>query len=84
MAIRPFKGVMPNLGEGVYVDPLASVIGQVTMGQDCSVWPSASIRGDILPIVIGLILMRGPRAAYAIPQGLQVTLKESFTVIEAP
>jgi len=52
-AIRPFGGVTPTLGARVYVDPAATVIGQVTLGDDASVWPGAVIRGDMHTIAIG-------------------------------
>ncbi len=51
--IRPFGGVTPTLGARVYVDPAATVIGQVTLGDDASVWPGAVIRGDMHTIAIG-------------------------------
>ena len=51
--IRPFEGILPKLGDGVYVDEQSSVIGDVTMGQDGSVWPMAVVRGDVNRIVIG-------------------------------
>ena len=51
--IRPFNGHQPSLGARVYVDPAATVIGQVTLGDDCSVWPGAVIRGDMHSIAIG-------------------------------
>lgn len=51
--IRPFGGVTPTRGERVYVDPAATVIGQVTLGDDASVWPGAVIRGDMHTITIG-------------------------------
>lgn len=53
MAIRPYKSISPKLAEGVYVDEQASVIGDVTMGKDCSVWPMVVIRGDVNIIIIG-------------------------------
>jgi carbonic anhydrase/acetyltransferase-like protein (isoleucine patch superfamily) len=51
--IRPWKGILPTLGERVYVDPAAAVIGQVTLGDDTSVWPMAVIRGDVNVIRVG-------------------------------
>ena len=53
MAIRPYKNISPKLAGGVYVDEQASVIGDVTMGVDCSVWPMAVLRGDVNTITIG-------------------------------
>lgn len=51
--IRPFKGIVPRLGARVYVDPAATVIGDVELGDDVSVWPGAVLRGDVHHIRIG-------------------------------
>ncbi len=51
--VRKFKTHSPELGEGVYIDPDATVIGMVILGDDVSVWPGAVIRGDMEPISIG-------------------------------
>ena len=53
MAIRPYKNILPGLGPRVYVDERATVIGDVELGEDCSVWPMAVIRGDVNRIRIG-------------------------------
>ena len=53
MNLRSWRGVMPQLGERVYVDIAAVVIGQVVIGDDSSVWPCAVVRGDVAPIRIG-------------------------------
>jgi carbonic anhydrase/acetyltransferase-like protein (isoleucine patch superfamily) len=53
MAIRTYQGTTPILGERVYVDPEATVIGRVTLGDDTSVWPTAVVRGDVHSITIG-------------------------------
>lgn len=52
-AIRPWKGITPTLGERVYVDPTSLVLGDVTLGDDSSVWPMAVVRGDMHRIRIG-------------------------------
>ncbi len=51
--IRPYKGVLPKLGERVYIDPAAVVIGEVELADDVSVWPGAVIRGDMHYIRVG-------------------------------
>ncbi|MBT5293605.1 MAG: gamma carbonic anhydrase family protein [Cellvibrionales bacterium] len=53
MNIRTFQNIMPELGNAVYVDESAVVIGDVVLGDDCSVWPQAVIRGDMHHIRIG-------------------------------
>ncbi len=53
MAIRPYKEIHPKLGTRVYVDESAVVIGDVQLGEDASVWPMCSIRGDVNHIRLG-------------------------------
>ena len=53
MAVRTYQGIAPTLGERVYVDPAAVIIGRVSLGDDSSVWPMAVIRGDVHTITIG-------------------------------
>ncbi|MDH4133992.1 MAG: gamma carbonic anhydrase family protein [Gammaproteobacteria bacterium] len=53
MAIRPYKEALPQLGARVYVDESAAVIGDVVLGDDASVWPMCSVRGDVNFIRIG-------------------------------
>ena len=52
-SIRPHRGIFPKLGQRVYVDPAATVIGSVSLGDDASVWPGAVIRGDMHSISVG-------------------------------
>ncbi|MES0872824.1 gamma carbonic anhydrase family protein [Sinimarinibacterium thermocellulolyticum] len=51
--IRAYRGRRPLLGARVFVDPSAQIIGDVTIGDDASVWPLASVRGDVHRIRIG-------------------------------
>lgn len=53
MTIRSFGALTPTLGQRVYIDPSAVVIGRVTIGDDSSVWPTAVVRGDVHAIEIG-------------------------------
>jgi carbonic anhydrase/acetyltransferase-like protein (isoleucine patch superfamily) len=53
MTIRSYQGVTPKLGERVFVDPTAVVLGDVELGDDASVWPMAVVRGDMHHIRIG-------------------------------
>jgi carbonic anhydrase/acetyltransferase-like protein (isoleucine patch superfamily) len=52
-SLRSFKGIAPTLGQRVYVDPAASVIGDVVLGDDVSIWPGAVLRGDVNHIRVG-------------------------------
>jgi gamma-carbonic anhydrase len=51
--IRPFRGILPTLGAGAFVDDTAVVIGDVVIGEQASVWMGAVIRGDVNRIRIG-------------------------------
>ncbi len=51
--VRAYKGILPKLGSGVYIDEAATVIGEVELGDEVSVWPGAVIRGDMHWIKIG-------------------------------
>ncbi|MFY0655960.1 MAG: gamma carbonic anhydrase family protein [Neptunomonas phycophila] len=53
MKIRPFQGKTPQLGDKVFIDPSAIVIGDVEIGDNSSVWPLTVIRGDMHRIRIG-------------------------------
>lgn len=53
MPIYMFEGKKPRIGSGTFVHPLAVVIGDVAIGEDCHVAAGAVIRGDFAPIVIG-------------------------------
>ncbi len=52
-SLRPFEGHRPQLGQRVHIDPSAVVIGDVSLGDDSSVWPQAVVRGDMHRIRIG-------------------------------
>jgi len=53
MDLRPYRNTAPRLGARVYVDPAATVIGDVVLGDDVSVWPATVIRGDVNFVRIG-------------------------------
>ncbi|MDJ0779068.1 MAG: gamma carbonic anhydrase family protein [Gammaproteobacteria bacterium] len=51
--IRNFRDKSPQIGDEVYIDETAVVIGDVVIGDRSSVWPLTAIRGDINRIRIG-------------------------------
>ena len=51
--IRPFQGVQPVVPKSAYVEDTAVVLGDVVMGEECSVWFHAVVRGDVNCIRIG-------------------------------
>lgn len=53
MTIHSFRGKQPLLAERVLVSPQSSIIGDVRLGADVSVWPGAVVRGDMHWIRVG-------------------------------
>lgn len=51
--IVPVRGFTPEIGEGTFLADNATVVGDVVMGRDCSVWFNAVLRGDVNSIRIG-------------------------------
>ena len=47
------RGITPSIGHNCYISPNATIAGDVTMGDDCSVWFNAVIRGDVNSIRMG-------------------------------
>lgn len=51
--IKPLRGFTPVIGENTFLAENAAIIGDVTIGRDCSIWFSAVLRGDVNKITIG-------------------------------
>lgn len=51
--IKSLKGNTPQLGNNVYLAENAVVVGEVEIGDDCSVWFNAVVRGDVNSVKIG-------------------------------
>ena len=50
---RRYRDILPPVGRRAYVDPAATVIGDVVLGDDVSIWPGTIVRGDVNFIRIG-------------------------------
>jgi len=51
--IKTVRGKTPKFGDNLYISENATVIGDVTIGNDCSIWFNAVVRGDVNSITIG-------------------------------
>ena len=51
--IQTVRGFTPEIGENCFLATNATVVGDVVMGEGCSVWFSAVVRGDVNSIRIG-------------------------------
>ncbi|OAB62939.1 gamma carbonic anhydrase family protein [Leptolyngbya valderiana BDU 20041] len=85
--MRNFDGHTPDLGARTWIDPAATVIGQVRLGDDVSIWPGTVLRGDVNRIEVGArsniqdgtichVTHDGPYS----PGGLPLILGEDITV----
>ena len=53
MTIRKFKNFSPIIHENAYIDESCTIIGNVSIGNESSVWPKTVIRGDVQEVSIG-------------------------------
>ena len=87
MTIRTFQGLTPRLGERNYIDPDCVVLGDVELGDDCSVWPMTVIRGDMHRITIGArtsvqdgSVLHITHASDFNPDGFPLTIGDDVTI----
>jgi carbonic anhydrase/acetyltransferase-like protein (isoleucine patch superfamily) len=51
--IKPLRGFTPQIGSNVYLAENATIVGDVIIGDECSIWFNAVLRGDVNAIRIG-------------------------------
>lgn len=51
--IKPVRGFVPKIGKECFIADNAAIIGDVTMGDQCSIWFGTVLRGDVNTITIG-------------------------------
>jgi carbonic anhydrase/acetyltransferase-like protein (isoleucine patch superfamily) len=51
--ILPVKGVLPTIPDNCFIAPNATIVGDVMMGDECSIWFNAVVRGDVNSIRMG-------------------------------
>ncbi len=78
--IRPYKSHTPKIAKTAYVDPSAVIIGDVTIGEYCSIWPGVVIRGDFQPITIGDYTNIQDNATLHIMSGHPLTIGSYVTI----
>ncbi|OBW95422.1 gamma carbonic anhydrase family protein [Gallibacterium salpingitidis] len=87
MTIRKYLSYQPQLGEHVYIDEAATVIGKVWLADQVSIWPGAVLRGDVNDIRIGarsnvqdLSVLHTTRSSESNPQGSPLHIGEDVTI----
>jgi carbonic anhydrase/acetyltransferase-like protein (isoleucine patch superfamily) len=53
MPVRNFESILPTIATSAYIAPEATVIGDVSIGDNSSLWPGVVVRGDVNKIIIG-------------------------------
>lgn len=52
-SLRSYKSIFPTIGLRTYIDASSVLIGDITIGDDSSIWPLVAARGDVNSIIIG-------------------------------
>ncbi len=85
--VRTFQGIRPTILASAYVDPSAQVVGDVTLGEQSSVWMNAVLRGDVNSIRLGArsnvqdcAVLHGMRNVYPVIVGEMCTIGHNATV----
>ena len=51
--IIPVRGFTPKVGHDTFLAPNATLVGDVTVGSECSIWFNTVLRGDVNTITVG-------------------------------
>lgn len=85
--IRSYQGQTPRIPASCYVDLSAQILGDVTLGDNSSVWMNAVLRGDVNSIRVGAssnvqdcAVLHGQRHLYQVVVGDWVTIGHNATV----
>ena len=87
MTVRGYQGILPDIGDKVFIDDTALVLGDVNIGADSSIWPMTVLRGDVNKITIGarsniqdnsVLHVTHPHAG--LPEGHPVVVGDNVTV----
>jgi len=85
--LKSYKNIMPTCADSVYIDESALVIGDVTIGEQSSIWPMTVVRGDVNKIRIGartniqdLSVVHVNHSGQIDPEGSMTILGDDVTV----
>jgi len=85
--IRSFNKISPKIANNVFIDPFSTVIGDVRLADDVSIWPMCVLRGDVNYIAIGArtniqdgSVLHVARKGEATVDGYSLTIGEDVTV----
>jgi carbonic anhydrase/acetyltransferase-like protein (isoleucine patch superfamily) len=85
--LRMYNKISPKLGNNVYVDQSSVLVGDITLGNDVSIWPLVAARGDVNTICIGDrtniqdgTVLHVTRKSVSNPEGNPLIIGEDVTV----
>lgn len=78
--IIPYKEIHPDVEQALFIAANATIVGDVTLGSDTTVWYSATLRGDMAPITIGRGTNIQDNAVIHVNTGMPTHLGENITV----
>ncbi|WMC10938.1 gamma carbonic anhydrase family protein [Oceanimonas pelagia] len=86
-SLKAYKGMVPALGERVFVEESAVLYGDIHLGDDSSIWPLVAARGDVNQIRIGArtniqdgTVLHVTRKSQSRPNGLPLLIGNDVTV----
>lgn len=86
-SLKAYQGIVPTLGERVFVEESAVLYGDITLGDNSSIWPLVAARGDVNHIRIGArtniqdgTVLHVTRKSESRPDGLPLLIGDDVTV----
>ncbi|MDV2856648.1 MULTISPECIES: gamma carbonic anhydrase family protein [Oceanimonas] len=86
-SLKAYQGIVPTLGERVFVEESAVLYGDIILGNDSSIWPLVAARGDVNHIRIGArtniqdgSVLHVTRQSDSRPDGLPLLIGDDVTV----
>lgn len=76
----PYNGITPKVHESVFVAPGAYIIGDVTIGEESTVWFNAVLRGDDGPITVGKRCSIQDNSTIHLYEGSPVVIGDDVTI----
>ncbi len=87
MSLNAYQNRLPQVANGVFIEPSAVLYGDITLGQDSSIWPLVAARGDVNVIRIGArtniqdgSVLHVSRPGNGHPDGFPLIIGEDVTV----
>ena len=85
--IKSYKGKQPQIGNKVFIEETAVLYGDITIGEDSSIWPLVAARGDVNTMVIGKrtniqdgTVLHVTRRSASNPDGHPLTIGDDVTI----